>query len=117
MTHNTSDAIKERSFADAQDVLHQAASEEGVKGALLASLELFAPCGTYAVDLRLALESGWREVGDCLVARSPKRMGAAFLITRDTAMMQKSPLSALTAGEFLDHMEAEHGLTYEDIYL
>lgn len=109
--------VSTQSYADAYYVLRKFASEGEVKEALLATLEFFIPCGTHAADLRPALESDWPDVEDYMIAYSTKRVGAAFLITRGEEMASKSPVPAYTAGEFLEHLEAEHGLAYEDVKL
>ena len=53
-----------QSYADAYYVLRKHAPAEEVKHALLATLDIFMVCGTYAADLRGALESDWSDIED-----------------------------------------------------
>lgn len=107
--------VSTQSFADAYYVLRKSASERAVKQALLSSLAFFVPCGTYAADLKGALESDWADVEDYLIAHSAKHVDAQFVITRDAAMAPLCPIPAMTAAEFLSYLEAKDGLAYDDI--
>ncbi len=106
-----------QSYADAFYVLRKSAPERKVKDALLATLEFIRPCSTYAADLRPALESNWPDVEDYLVAHASKHVSAAFLVTRDADMARRSPIKALTAREFLEYLESEKGLVYDEVPL
>lgn len=107
--------VSAQSYADAYCVLRNSASESDVKRALLATLEFFVPCGTYAADLKPALESDWHDLEDYLIAFSSKRVDADFFITRDAEVAQKCPVPVMTAHDFIQYLETEHGLVYEDI--
>ena len=109
--------VSVQSFADAYYVLCRRASREAVKKALLSSLEFFIPCGTYASDLKPALASDWNDIEDYLIAYSSRHIEASYLITRDIELIQKSPIPAMPASEFLGLLERKFGLTYEDIGL
>lgn len=109
--------VSTQSYADAFYVLRKKASEAEVKAALLATLDIFLPCGTHAADLRGALESDWPDVEDYLIAFSTKHIGAEAMVTRDAEMAHLSPITAMTAGEVLNALETEHGLVYDDIDL
>lgn len=107
-----------QSFADAYYVLtRRGATEDAVKKALLALLDFFTPCNTYASALRPALSSDWQDVEDYLIAYSSKSIGADLLITRDKEMSALSPVRAMTAHEFLKMMEEDHGLAYDEVDL
>ena len=98
-----------QSYADAYYVLRKHAPAEEVKHALLATLDIFMVCGTYAADLRGALESDWSDIEDYLIAHASKH-----LITRDKELVEKSPIKAMSAQEFLGVLEHEYGLTYDE---
>ena len=98
-----------QSYADAYYVLRKHAPAEEVKHALLATLDIFMVCGTYAADLRGALESDWSDIEDYLIAHASK-----YLITRDKELVEKSPIKAMSAQEFLGVLEHEYGLTYDE---
>lgn len=107
--------VSTQSYADAYYVLRKSASEKAVKSALLATLEHFIPCGTYATDLAAALQSDWPDVEDYLVAHSAKHVQADYFITRDSRLAPLSPVSTMSAKDFLAFLEEEHGLVYEDV--
>ncbi len=107
--------VSTQSFTDAYYVLRKSATEEQVKQALLSVLEFVLPCGTYAADIKAALESEWHDVEDYLIAFSPKHIGADYMITRDADMSSKCPIKAMTAHNFVKYLETEHGLVYDDI--
>lgn len=105
-----------QSYADAYYVLVRRGSTPArVKKALLATLDLFTPCNTYASTLKPALQSEWSDIEDYLIAQASKGIGADYLITRDQEMAELSPVPAMTAAEFLSLLESEHNLTYEGI--
>ena len=52
----------------------------------------FMVCGTYAADLRGALESDWSDIEDYLIAHASKHIPAKYLITRDKELVEKSPI-------------------------
>lgn len=104
-----------QSFADAFYVLRKNAPMKNVKQALLNSLQFFIPCGTYASDLQPALESEWPDIEDYLIAHSTRHINAQFIITRDVEMMSRCPTPAMTAASFLDYLEQDHGLVYDDV--
>lgn len=106
--------VSTQSYADAYYVLRKHASAKEVKRALLATLDIFMACGTYAADLRGALESDWNDIEDYLIAYSSKHIPAEYLITRDEELVEKSPISAMSAQEFLAMLEHDHGLTYDE---
>lgn len=106
-----------QSYADAYYVLRKSAPEKAVKQALLATLEFFVPCGTYAADLAGALESDWPDLEDYLVAHSAEHIRADYLITRDREMASRSPIPAMDAEGLLALLEKEHGLVYESVAL
>lgn len=103
-----------QSYADAYYVLRKHAPAEEVKHALLATLDIFMVCGTYAADLRGALESDWSDIEDYLIAHASKHIPAKYLITRDKELVEKSPIKAMSAQEFLNVLEHEYGLTYDE---
>lgn len=109
--------ISTQSYADAYYVLGRSAPKSEVKGALAATLEFFLVVGTFAADLKPALESDWDDVEDYLIAHSARRADAQFFITRDKALAEKCPVPAMTAAEFLHYLEHEKGLVYDEVCL
>ena len=109
--------VSAQSYADAFCVLRKEASKRAVKNALLATLDMLLPCGTYASDLRAALESDWPDVEDYLIAASTKHIGADIIVTRDSEMRQRGPVPTMTAEAVLLKLQDERGLVYDDIAL
>ena len=66
-------------------------------------------CGTYAEDLRRALESDWSDIEDYLIAHASKHIPAKYLITRDKELIERSPVKAMPAQKFLDLLERDYG--------
>ncbi|MEC4184446.1 PIN domain-containing protein [Adlercreutzia sp. R21] len=106
-----------QSYADAYYVLCRSASESEVRQTLIATLEFFLVSGTFAADLKPALQSEWRDVEDYLIAHAALRSGAELFITRDSELADKSPVRAMTASEALRYLEDELGLVYDEISL
>ena len=100
------------SFADAFYVLRKSASEPAVKQALLASLEFILPCGTYAADLKPALESDWPDIEDYLIVAASKHIKADCFVTRDVDLAARSPIKALDVEGVLKLLE-EEGYVYD----
>ncbi|MCI9129600.1 MAG: PIN domain-containing protein [Eggerthellaceae bacterium] len=107
--------VTAQSYADAFYVLSKGSSEAIAKRLLLKSLTFFLPCSTFASDLKPALESDWPDVEDYLIAHASKHVNADVMITRDADMMQRCPIQAMTAHQFLEMLEEEQGLVYEDV--
>lgn len=106
--------VSTQSYADAYYVLRKHASAEEVKHALLATLDIFMVCGTYAEDFRRALESDWNNIEDYLIAHASKHIPAKYLITRDKKLIERSPINAMSAQEFLGMLERDYGLAYDE---
>lgn len=109
--------VSTQSYADAYYVLRKSASEADVKRALLSTLELLTPCGTYAPDIEAALKSDWHDIEDHLIAHASKHINADAMITRDAEMIEKCPVKAVTPAEALAYLEEREGLVYEEIGL
>lgn len=107
--------VSTQSYADAYYVLRKQADAASVKKALRATLDVFIVCGTYASDLRSALESEWEDIEDFMIAYSSKHIPADYLVTRDKELIRLSPIPAMTAPQLLELLEKEHGLVYDDI--
>ena len=107
--------ISTQSNAEADNDFGRSAPTSEVKGAL--ALEFFLVVGTFAADLKPALESDWDDVEDYLIAHSARRADAQFFITRDKALAEKCPVPAMTAAEFLHYLEREKGLVYDEVPL
>lgn len=106
--------VSTQSFADAYYILRKNADSAAVKGALLQTLQLVHPCGTYGADLRAALESDWSDVEDFLIASAAKRIPVDYLVTRDEELLARSPVKAITARDLLAQLE-EQGLVYDEV--
>ena len=105
-----------QSYADAYYVLtKRGGAPKAVKEALLATLDVFEPCNTYASALKPALLSDWNDLEDYLIAYSSKNIAAEYLITRDREMTELSPIPAISARELLQRLEDEQGLVYDEI--
>lgn len=109
--------VSVQSYADAYYVLRKSASEPDVKRALLATLEFFTPCSTYAEDLQGALDSDWHDVEDYLIAHASKHINAHAMVTRDAEMIAKCPIRAMTSADAVRYLKEEQGSTYEDVEL
>lgn len=107
--------VSTQSFMYAYYVLGKSCSEQEVKSALLASLEFFLPFSIPITNLKPALESDWHDIEDYMIAFSADSIYAEAIITRDEALIEKSPVKAMTAESCIEMLKSEYGLTYEEI--
>ena len=100
-------------------VLDRAQQAADVQKALAASLERVNICATSHEDVKAALEAGWDDVEDALIAVSCKKVAADYLLTRDAKQegFKRMGIPALTPEEFFEVMEREYGIAYADINL
>jgi len=98
-------------------VLKKSQPTSDVQAALSKSLERINLCTTSHADMQAALDAGWNDVEDALIAVSCKSVAADYLLTRD----QKQPgfknlgITAVTPEEFFDKLKAEQGISYDEV--
>lgn len=104
-----------QSFSDAFYLLKKDYGGDALKKVFLNSLEYFTPYSSSPSLLKPALESDWSEIEDYLIAYSYKGVDASYIITRDTEMIKKSPIPAMDAAAFLEHIQTDLGYEYEGV--
>ena len=65
-------------------------------------------------DVAEALALKWNDVEDCLVACCAKKIGADYIITRNTRDFERSSVKAITPQELFDELDAR-GIVYREI--
>ena len=108
-----------QSYLNVFYVLKKAQSASDVQKALFASLEHVNICTTGHADVQAALQAGWDDVEDALIALSCKNLAADYLLTRDEKQegFKHMDIPSLTPEEFLEMWEKERGVLYDEIEL
>lgn len=96
-------------------VLTKHIGSERVQRAIEKSLELMNLVTLTTEDVRKGLRLHWRDLEDSLVAVSAEKANADFLVTRDGGDFSRSSVPAVTPSEFLQWMQDEKGLTYDEV--
>ncbi len=100
-------------------VLNRAQQAADVQKALIASLERVNICAISHEDVKAALEAGWDDVEDALVATSCRKVAADYLLTRDAKQegFKRMGVPAMTPEEFFEVVEREYSIAYADVKL
>ena len=100
-------------------VLNKAQAKADIQKALAASLEHVNLCTTSHADIQAALQAGWNDAEDALIAISCKKLEADYLLTRDEKQegFKSMGIPALTPEAFFDLWREEHGVLYNEIEL
>lgn len=98
-------------------VLKKARPAADVQRALAESLERINLCATSHADMRAALEAGWDDAEDALMALACKNAAADYFLTRDEKQLgfKSMGVPAVTPEEFFMLMEKEHGVLYDEV--
>lgn len=77
-------------------------------------LDFLQVVGVSSADIAKALSMKWNDFEDCLVACCAQKIGADFIITRNSKDFARSPVTALTPEELFEELEAR-GIIYEEV--
>lgn len=77
-------------------------------------LDFLQVVGVSSADVAKALSMKWNDFEDCLVACCAQKIGADFIITRNSKDFARSPVTALTPEELFEELEAR-GIIYEEV--
>ncbi len=88
----------------AQDAIESAAGSFGI-------------CSIDQQDVREALAAHWDDFEDAIVWRAAQKVKADYLITRNARDFSRSDIPALSPTDFLEHVEKDLGIVYEDVNL
>ena len=77
-------------------------------------LSFLALAGVDPQDVHEALALRWGDFEDCLVAQCARKIGADYIITRNTRDFTRSSIKALTPEQLFEELAAR-GLGYEEI--
>ena len=77
-------------------------------------LSFLALVGVDPQDVHEALALRWGDFEDCLVAQCARKIGADYIITRNTRDFTRSSIKALTPEQLFEELAAR-GLVYEEI--
>lgn len=103
------------SFPDISYILRRAIPLQELQHMMLASLEFITVCSTGHEDIVASLQAGWDDPEDALVERCAERVKADYLITRDKSGFMQAKVATLSPHEWLELMEHERGIVYEEI--
>ena len=106
-----------RSYLNIFYVLKKAQPASEVQKALDASLERINLCTTKHSDVREALQMGWDDAEDALIAVSCKQVSADYLVTRDKEQkgFESLGMPVLSPEELFERIEEEFGIRYAEI--
>lgn len=109
--------IASQSVVDAFYVLSKYIDSMRLQELILRALELVTPVDLVGADLKQAARLGWPDMEDCLVAIAADKARVDCLVTRDTKGFDRSMVQVLSPTEWVDLMEREYGLAYDEINL
>lgn len=72
-------------------------------------------CGISSEDCTHCFNQRWNDFEDCLVAKCAENINADYIVTRNKSDFINSTIPALTPTEFLDLVETDASLNYEEI--
>lgn len=109
--------IPSQSVVDAFYVLNHYVSNPQLQAAIVKSLEVITPLDLTGDLIIRAANLGWDDLEDCLIALAAEKVGADYLITRDSKGFSRSMVPVLTPNEWLTYMEKERRLVYDEVEL
>lgn len=109
--------IPSQSVVDAFYVLNHYVSSPQLQAAIVKSLEVITPLDLTGDLIIRAANLGWDDLEDCLIALAAEKVGADYLITRDSKGFSRSMVPVLTPNEWLTYMEKERRLVYDEVEL
>lgn len=83
--------------------------------AILKSTQFFNICSIERSDVEMAFASGWEDVEDALIYSAAQKIKADYIVTRNPKDFTKSRIPILDAREFMEVMERDHNLVYEEV--
>lgn len=103
-----------KSFTDIFYVLMRCdADPNALQKAFIASLDFLNICALDQDDIADAATQDWSDFEDCLIAMGAAKVEADFIITRDEAGFDRSPIPALSPDAFFQHLQETHSITYD----
>ena len=106
-----------QSFKDAFFVLSHYADSARVQDALLKLLEIVNPVDLTGVDIAAAARLKWDDYEDCLIAMSAQKVGADYLVTRDSKGFDRSMVAPIAPAEWLERMRETERVTFDSVTL
>ena len=104
-----------QSFKDAFYVLSHYADSPRIQKAMAKLLEIVNPVDLTGADLTAAMRLQWRDFEDCLVALGAQKVGADYLVTRDSKGFARSMVPPISPADWLAFMQENHSVTYATI--
>lgn len=100
-------------------VLSKAQPAADVQRALEASLAHVNLCTTSHADMQAALQAGWDDVEDALIAISCKNLDVDYFLTRNEKQeeFKRMSIPALTPEAFFKTLEKDRGVIYAELDL
>lgn len=106
-----------QSVVDAFYVLSRYVDSTRLQAAILKAFTAITPVDLTGASLERAARLGWDDLEDCLIALAAEKVGADYLVTRDTKGFARSTVPAVTPDMWLNIMREELGLDYDEIRL
>ncbi len=106
-----------KSFTDVFYVLAKAIPSADLQKAFLESLSFLHVCSIDENDVASAAKAAWPDFEDCLIAVAARKIGAAFVLTRDVAGFARSSVPARHPDDFFAWLKETRHIAYEDFEL
>lgn len=104
-----------KSFTDIYYIMRKDCAGADILRGFDASFEFLHICSIEGEDVKNAVRLEWLDFEDCLIEMAARKVKADFLLTRDAEGFAQSKIPVKKPGAFLDWVEREHGLVYDDI--
>ena len=104
--------LPSQSATDAFYVLSKYIDGVKLQKAMSKSFELIHMVSLTGEDVRGALQLGWDDLEDCLIAISAQKANADFIVTRNAGDFVRSSIPAIAPADWVKMMKDERGLAY-----
>lgn len=105
--------IAPHALPDASYILRKAIDPMRLQEMIEQSLTFLTVSSGAQDETRAALAARWPDFEDSFVSQCAKRVGADYIITRNTTGFAASEVPTLSPAGFVALMEREHGVTYD----
>lgn len=107
--------VPAQSAVDAFYVLSRYVDPARLQAAILKALTVISPVDLTGAALERAARLGWDDLEDCLIALAAEKVGADYLITRDTKGFERSSVPAVSPDAWLGIMREDYGIDYGEV--
>lgn len=109
--------VSAKSFTDVFYLMrrHSEFDSAAIQDVILENLAYLNVCGIGKEDIENSARAKWPDFEDCLVALCAEKVKADVLITRDRKGFELSRVTPCSPSDFVDHLEKEYGIVYDEV--